>query len=294
MIRTIGLTLLFLSVQLAHAGGSVSMQTGDGKRNSGTVGFEYSGTGNARFSFDDPGQEGYMLINGGKAYIISGSGSDRMIMDMAELGAMAAMFRQQMPQAQQAPSLGKDDMASVADLTRSGGKEKVAGIQGEVYTLKWKDGTGRTHTDELILSSDRRVVAYTKAWMDANRVMLGAMQSGAENVDTLGEMLEDRKLGFLRMGDDMAVTAVSDKTPPASRFDLPGPVTSMADHGAFPPAGGGMPYGGPIGGAGPAADPVPAEQDDPADSQAGSATGQAVNEAIQKSLDGFVKGIFGR
>ncbi|MEA3413857.1 MAG: hypothetical protein U9R74_20345 [Pseudomonadota bacterium] len=82
---------------IAHAGGSVSMRAGGNTADSGDLGFEYSGSGDARFDFQETGSDGYLLISNGSAYMVSGHGGDIMIMDMAEIGKMAQAFRQNMP-----------------------------------------------------------------------------------------------------------------------------------------------------------------------------------------------------
>ena len=107
---------------------------------------------------DPQGQPAYMLMQDGKLYSVSTVQGRTMVLDVS---GMAAMLRQMGGRG--AGGLGAVapsawGAARVSGVEATGRSETVAGIQGEVYEVRWRDSNGRSHTDEAVLNGDPRAV----------------------------------------------------------------------------------------------------------------------------------------
>jgi hypothetical protein len=196
----------------AMAGGTATLESGGNAK--GTMKLYWSG---GSLKLVPEGEPGYMVVRDNKVYAVSQVQGRTMVVDMAAMAAMAKGMNKQAGGA--APEMTGDDIATLDSREATGGKETVAGIQGEVYNVTWTDGNGKQHSDQTVLSDDPRVVDMTRSF----HAMASAMRTtmGKDGPDPMGQELLDRGLGMLRFGDDMKLTSISGDTPAASEFELP-------------------------------------------------------------------------
>jgi len=186
--------------------GAADMKTTDGSQ----MKFEYDGD-NMRIN---TGQEGsYMIINGDGMYVINNSGGQLMVIDA---GKMMGMFGDM---ASTSPSMASSKIIS---LEATGTREDLAGIKGEVYNLEYVDEeSGDVHATTLVLSSDSRAIELTRAMTGMASAMVTAAGKSSEGANELQEYMASLDKGVLRYGQDMWVTAISDRAIASERFVLP-------------------------------------------------------------------------
>ncbi len=141
-----------------------------------------------------------MIFRDGKAYMVANIGMP-VVMDMSTTAQSAGKDQAS------AASMGADEIADVLSLKSSGGSESVAGVTGELYEMVWRDGEGREHTNELVLSDAAIVLELTRAWSHMNEVMTQAGLGSAGQQEFIA-LLEDEGMGWLRIGDRSQVTSL--------------------------------------------------------------------------------------
>ncbi len=205
MYRILGAVLL-LSAPSVYAAGVATLTAGSGQ-NSETMVLEYDDQGHARMNMPQSQEgEGYMLNRDGKVWMVMNMQGQIMVMDMARMAAMAA-------------SSGDDAMRQeFISAKPTGEKERVAGFEGSVYEMKWKDGKG-IQSVKVVLSKDPVVVEYSNAWMQfAEKV---ARSMGRKTANSIGRYLKKEGLGMLKMGDDFKVVSIQPGKVNAQDFVLP-------------------------------------------------------------------------
>ncbi len=205
MYRILGAVLL-LSAPSVFAAGVATLATGSGQ-NSETMVLEYDDQGHARMNMPKSQEgAGYMLNRDGKVWMVMNMQGQVMVMDMARMAAMAA------------PS-GDDAMQQeFISAKPTGEKERVAGFEGSVYEMKWKDRKG-IQSAKVVLSKDPVVVEYSNAWMQFAEKMAKSMGQKTEN--SIGRYLKKEGLGMLKMGDDFKVVSIQPGKVNAQDFVLP-------------------------------------------------------------------------
>lgn len=203
LVTAIALTT---ALPAAHAG-KATIASGEGN----TMEFEYSGDSLLRLNTQD--QDGYMVVRDNTLYVVSYSNGQPMVMNAS---SMMKGFSAMTPQT--IPSASRGEFVS---LKGTGQKEKVAGINGEVYELTYlEDGVEKTM--EMVLSRDKRA----REFRDAMFIMARASGSAIDDKSLKeGEELKARmtamNMGVLRVGQDMTVTRISGDKVAAARFELP-------------------------------------------------------------------------
>jgi len=197
--------LMFCVPQL-FAAGIATLATGSGQ-NAETLVLEYDDNGHTRMNMPASQEgSGYMLSRDGKVWMVMNMQGQTMVMDMARMAALAA------------PS-GDDTLQQEFISARATGKkETVAGFEGEVYELSWKDKAGK-QTAMAVLSKDPAVVEYSNAWMKFAETMARAMGQKTDN--SIGHYLEKEGLGMLKMGDDFQVVSIKPGKVNEQDFILP-------------------------------------------------------------------------
>ena len=117
-------------------------------------------------------------------------------------------------------------------MKATGKKETVAGIKGEIYELEWIENGEKRH-DELVLTKDKKARAYTRAWMNAIRVMQKAGPQQEIKGDHLIARLDKKKLGLLRLGDRFELKSIKSGSPDVARFEVPESTMEMPDLGSL-------------------------------------------------------------
>jgi hypothetical protein len=157
-----------------------------------------------------------ILISGKKAYMISRENGETNVVDMDEMMKMALMFGGGMPMdAEEEQAAAEDD--GRYQFKRTGKKERVAGIKGEVWQITYEED-GRKKTEEAVMTDDSD---YIDA-MHAYEAVIKRMESGA------GDMFPTEDLylvhdGYvpLRIGNEMTLKSFSDDNVDPALFTLP-------------------------------------------------------------------------
>lgn len=214
--KTIG-SLLFcfacsITPNLAFAG-AVDLETPGGNR----MKFEYAGD-NLRINTGQAGS--YMIINTEGMYMVNNAGGQLMVIDA---GKMIGMF------GDMAPATPTVASSKVVSLVATGRREKLAGIDGEIYTLEYVDkASGDVQTTELVLSDDPRAIEMTRAMSGMAASMVKAMGQPLEGADDFQKHMATLDKGVLRYGKDMWVAAISNRTIARDRFVLPAAPTDLS------------------------------------------------------------------
>lgn len=219
------LTFSVQAIAASNAGTAV-FQSKEGGANS-TTRFEYLNESTSRMDVEGQSNaDSYMLFKDGKALVVTHTQGQTIVMDMAQLTSMASSFGAATGQST------KGFTSSVDSMTATGKKETVAGIKGEVYRLEWVEN-GEKRQDELVLTKDKKARAYTRAWMNAIRVMQKAGAQQEIKGDHLVARLDKKKLGILRLGNRFELKSIKSSTPDTARFEVPQSTMEMPNLGSL-------------------------------------------------------------
>ena len=124
-------------------------------------------------------------------------------------------------------------------LEATGRLEKQADITGEVYNLRYIAEDGKEHRTELVLSGDARAKAFRDAMSGMAQSLSKSVGKNFESTtNNMQTKLNEMDMGVLRYGDDMYLSAISDRTIDESRFVLPAEPTDLSSIGAMMSQGG--------------------------------------------------------
>jgi len=206
-----GLSMAFLGASvlagnLVYAG-AADLKSSDG----GVMKFEYRGD-KLRINMDD--DQGYMIVDDTGLYVVRDSDGQIMVVDA---GKMMKMFGAMAGSA--APSVTSSEVVS---LKATGRKEEHAGVRGEVYELQYKEeGSSKVQRTELVLSGDARVLELSHAMSGMARVIAKSAGKSLEGANEFERRLNKMDKGVLRYGDELYITAISDRKIDNARFVLP-------------------------------------------------------------------------
>ncbi|MEH6557042.1 MAG: hypothetical protein V7459_02190 [Oceanicoccus sp.] len=202
------LTFCFASSMLTNFAfaGAADMTTSEGSK----MKFEYAGD-KLRIN---TGQEGvYLVVNDDGLYAVTNASGQIMVVDA---GKMIGMFGNM---SSTAPSVASSQVVS---LEATGTTESRADISGEIYNLKYIDrASGDVKSSELVLSGDSRAVEMTKAINSLASAMIKATGQDQKGINELQQQMAKLDKGILRYGNDMWVTAISNRAIASNRFALP-------------------------------------------------------------------------
>lgn len=237
---------------------------------------EYRGAQYLRMATD---AEGYMLHRDGRLYMVQGRPGQETVMDA---GAMLGMFRGAMPDPGPQPQ-------RIESLKPTGASETVAGISGEVWSLRYVDDQGRQQQADLVLSKDARVRELSEAF---NGFSLTLMRLSGQDTAPLERMTAELKKtgrGMLRYGSEMKVTYLSGDAIASSRFDLPAEPMAMPDFSGLAGRGGqpAATNGGSAAGeyVGEKAQRQQSRVEDRTEQEVDNATDRAVDKVLNKAFD---------
>lgn len=205
-LRSRLLILIFLAAPVAaFASGTATVQSGSEHQRKTTL--EWRDVHTLRMQ--QAGEQQYVLLRDGKTYMVMSRGGKPMVIDVSSMKSMMN-------------ASGKDKGILSGSFKPTGKTETVAGIKGHVYHATWTDAAGQ-HKGDAVLTSDRRAVELTQAYM----TLIDAFS--AENDAAAKLHLPKSEPGLLRLGNDFRILSISDKTPPSKDFELPAKPTSLAD-----------------------------------------------------------------
>lgn len=202
------LALLASFNALAATGGKVTMMD-EGER----VQLEFLGKDLLRIN-DNSGQ-GYMVMRDAKLYTVMQEAGQTMVFDLL---AMAAMTGGNMEE----PSVWGDEVREILDISNTGNQETVAGIVGEVFTMRYLDSRGITQNSTLVLTKNETVFAMTQTMLAMTKLLIQASNTNVDKSFTdMEQHIFGKGYGVLKQGDDFQLTHITEEAPAASRFDLP-------------------------------------------------------------------------
>lgn len=281
-----GLALVAVSIwaMVAHAGGvaTLEMQADGGVQ---VLTYEFKGD-EVRMALPAESAEGYLLVTGGAPYVVM-TGEDAMVLDL----------RQSMQMLGGAVSLpdtpGRPD--ELHRLEATGQRETVAGIPGEVYQLTYTED-GQRKTETVVLSDDRRALAFSRAFTALSFSMAEAAGSDLREAQKAFDQALEGK-GMLRMGDQFRLTRYRDETPDPERFRLPSAPMDLSNMpgmqglmngggGASAEGGAGINFGGLFG-------RQAERQQQRVEDRAEAEVDEAADSAVDKALDKAFQKLFG-
>ena len=182
-----------------------------------TLSLEYLNKDVSRIDMDDDSDvDSYLLFNEKLVQVITAYQGNTLVMDLASVSQMAQGLG-----VMSVLGIDSENMSvRVTRLEPTGKKEKVAGIEGDVYKLSWTRNNVKQE-DVLVLSKDVRVWQYTQAWVNA----LDAISLSSPSINIQGDQLLNRvsndKVGILRLGNRFRLVSVQSRPVSPARFVAP-------------------------------------------------------------------------
>lgn len=226
--------------------------------------FEYQ---DERLRINPEGQEGYMIVREGRTYVVQDSDGEIMVLDLSQAMSMfGGMAKAATPETID---------VKVESLEATGRKETVAGIQGEVWRLRYIDENGQHQETDMVLSGDDRALGFRDAVFLMAESMADSLGMDLEDTDKLQQQLASRDLGVLRYGQDMRITSLENTRVDDTRFVLPAEPTDLSGLGKLFGGGQGNGEGGGLGGLFGGSQPA---DENTEDAQGGNAVDNAAKE----------------
>ena len=142
-----------------------------------------------------------------KIYMLSTENGKTTVVDMDQMRSMMGAFGEG-AQRQEKPE--KPDFK----ITKTGKKETVAGIKGEVWIIEGNED-GEHFKDKIVVTKDKRVIKTTNAMMH-----LFSNMSGGATEDT-GSIFELEKGYATIKADGLVLKSFKEKKLPKSEYELP-------------------------------------------------------------------------
>lgn len=229
--------------------------------------FEYQAD-KLRINMDQ--QDAYMVVRDGRTYVVNNADGELMVIDLSQTMAMfGSMAKAATPETVD---------VRVESLEATGRRETVAGIDGEIYRLRYLDEDGRSQETEMVLSKDSRALGFRDAVFLMARSIADSVDMDLEGADKLQNQLALRDMGVLRYGQEMRITDIQATRVEDSRFVLPAEPTDLSGLGSLfggGQQGNGGGLGGLFGGSQPADENDSSQQGGSAVENAGKEIGKA-------------------
>lgn len=216
MMKQLFFFLMLLVSYSAVASGIAQFKSVDGGE-SYTLNLEYLDSKTSRIDTDASSDtSSYLIFRDGKATVVAGYQGNTLVMDLNNVSSMVENLGVM-------SVLGIDSetlLINVVSIEATGKKEKVAGIEGQVYRLTWTRNNVRQQ-DELVLSKDMQVWNYTKAWINIAETISNSSPSISIKGDELLALIGKEKLGILRVGNRFRLISMLSKSVNPARFIAP-------------------------------------------------------------------------
>ncbi|NQY02701.1 MAG: hypothetical protein HRT76_05455 [Halieaceae bacterium] len=210
--------LLALATPLSLADTAV-VETAQGA----TMTYEYEGD-SLRLTPDRDNPQNYAILRDGTLYSVSETNGEPTVINVSQAMALLGAAVQQA-----APGAAN---ARVESLTKTGRKETVANIEGEVYDITFVDFDGKTQRAQMVLSKDPRALRFRDAVFTFATVVTESMGQEIDQEQLQSQLIAEN-LGVLRYGDDLSVAVIQEDTINPQRFELPAPPIDMSNLGGL-------------------------------------------------------------
>jgi hypothetical protein len=210
--------LMLISLGAAHAGTISQWNLPDGKMFT----LAYKDKQHIRI---DLGKGHQVLINGTKSHLVTLQGSQRIAMDLANMGgALEAFGGMMMQNAQERMDQFKDSKVQFKKMGRS---ERVGGYRGEVYQVYLTSFKGN-ETHEIVVSNHPDILALQEIFLElgarASKVMPN--NQGLATMNYFSQQAKSVGIGgVLRYGSDLTLREIEKKKLAPGAFQLPPGVT---------------------------------------------------------------------
>ncbi len=166
-----------------------------------------------------------LLINGAKSHLVTRQGSQRIAMDLANMGdALEAFGGLMMQNAQQRVDELK---GSKVQFKKTGRIERIGGYRGEVYQVNLSSPKGN-ETHEIVVSNHPDILALQDIFLELGKRASKVLPNN-QGLVTMNYFSRQAKSvgigGVLRYGSDLSLREVEKKKLVSGAFQLPQGVT---------------------------------------------------------------------
>ncbi|MBN2894954.1 MAG: hypothetical protein JXK05_03560 [Campylobacterales bacterium] len=158
-----------------------------------------------KLSIDSEGTQSHVYRIGEKVYMVSVEDGQTQVMDMDEMRKLTAAFGA----SAQEPKEPKERWK----VTKTGRKESVAGVKGEVWIVEG-EMDGEPYRDEVVMTQDKRVVTTFDA-------LLGTVEKIGEGFAAMDEEFQFEKGWAPIKAEDMVLASVTERSVDAAEYELP-------------------------------------------------------------------------
>lgn len=171
----------------------------------------------------DTTPDSYMLLQGKKIYIVSKDEEGNWsAMDLEQMKGMAGMM---------GGLLGKKKDATQYDmkLKDTGKQEEIAGLKGNVYSATYYENNKAVSTNEIVFCNKKDIQKINDAWISIAAGLAQVMgQDMSQLLEKSNRLAKENNYGvMIRMGNDMKLKSISQKSMEDSFFKLPSGVEVM-------------------------------------------------------------------
>lgn len=194
-----------------------------------TLKLEYLDRNTSRIDANKKGDvNSYLLFKEKQAQVIAEYQGNTLVMDLANISTMAQNLGVMSVLGIDSDTLQID----IISMQATGKKEKISGIEGEVYELTWSRNNVR-QLDELVLSKNSQAWEYTEALASAVDTINSSSASINIKADLLLGRISKEKLGVLRLGNRFRLVSVLNKPDDPARFNTPDTSFTIPDLGGL-------------------------------------------------------------
>jgi hypothetical protein len=293
MLRILYLVAVFLVFPVIAFSGQKVLLTmsapaeGTAESSSHSMSFEYLDEQTARIEVSLDGKHNgtsYTLFRDGKVYSVSNLRGKVMVVDISSMKGVRNIT------GRSNPNPGTFEI-KLLELSPTGKGESVAGIEGDVYQIVWRDEKGKLHDETAVLSSDPRAKEWTTQWLKASNEMQRAILGKAPE-SNISDRLKQEGKGLLRLGTSLRVTSL---TPSRNnnQFELPAEPVSVPDFGAGMQTQGGEAAQEEKNVLSKKMERQKQRQEERIDSRVDETVDKSMDKAVDKTLDKVFKGLGG-
>jgi hypothetical protein len=204
----------------------VAPAEGTAESSSHSMSFDYLNENTARMDVVLSGNHNgssYHLFRDGKVYGVYTMNGKTTVVDVSSMKGLRNMMSRSNPNA-------ATSQIKILELSSTGKVENVAGIEGDVYQIVWRDGKGKLHDETAVLSGDPRAKEWTTHWLKAsNKLQLAILGKVPES--NVSDRLKKEGKGLLRLGNSIKVTSLT-QSRNNNQFELPAEPTAIPDFAA--------------------------------------------------------------
>lgn len=171
----------------------------------------------------DTTPDSYMLLQGKKIYIVSKDEEGNWsAMDLDQMKGMAGMM---------GGLFGKKAKAAEYDmkLKDTGKKEEIAGLKGNVYNATYYENGKVVNTSEIVFCNKKEIQKINDAWISIAAGLAQIMgQDMSQLLEKSNRLAKENNYGvMIRMGNDMKLKSLTQKSMKDSYYELPSGVEVM-------------------------------------------------------------------